>query len=76
MYGHDLGRWRANCTTEAYGKTLIGDAFSGKVGYHDASVYTEFGNTIVTELVSPPIHADGKLVFMPWFELDESRALA
>lgn len=70
MYGHDLGRWRANCTTEAYGKTLIGDAFSGKIGYHDASVYTEFGNTIVTELVSPPIHADGKLVFMPWFELD------
>jgi hypothetical protein len=70
MYGNDLGRWRVNSATEAYGKTLVGDAFSGMVGYHDSTVFTEFGNTIVTELVSPPIHADGRIVFMPWFELD------
>lgn len=70
MYGHDLGRWRASSSTEAYGKTLIGDAFSGNVGYHDATVFTEYDNTIVTELISPPLHADGKLIFMPWFELD------
>ena len=65
-----LGRWRINCAIEAYGKVLVGDAFSGKIGYLDSKVYTEFGNTIRGELIAPPIHGDGKRVFMPALELD------
>lgn len=68
--GRSLGRWRINCAIAAYGKVLVGDAFSGKVGYLDSNTFTEFGNTIQAELISPPIHSDGKRVFMPWFELD------
>lgn len=65
-----LGRWRGNCAIEAYGKTLIGDAVSGRIGYLDKNTFTEFGNTIQAELISPPIHGDGQRVFMPEFELD------
>jgi hypothetical protein len=67
---HALGRWCGNCSANAYGKTFIGSQFSGKIGYIDDRIYTEFGNQIVGELVSPPLHAAGKRMFMPWFELD------
>lgn len=67
---NSMGRWRANCAIGAFNKTLIGDSVSGKIGYLSKSTYTEFGNTIRGELISPPVHGDGERVFMPWFELD------
>lgn len=70
VHGQSLGRWRINCVENCYGKVLVGDAYSGKIGYLDGETYTEFGNTIQAELVSPPIHGNGKRVFMPMFELD------
>jgi len=70
MNGNALGRWCGNCIFPAYGKTFVGDAFSGKVGYIDAGTYTEFGNDIRAEVISPPVHGDGKRVFVPYFELD------
>lgn len=63
-------RWRANAAVQAFGKQFIGDANSGQVGYLDATIYTEFGDPFYMELVAPPIHGDGKNVFMPQFELD------
>lgn len=69
-FGNSLGRWRANCVFEAFGKTFVGDRFSGKIGYLDRSTFTEFGNVVKRELISPPIHGDGKRVFMPSFELN------
>lgn len=66
----DLGRWRANCAFNAYDKTFVGDFFSGKIGYLDRTVFTEFGCQIVGEVITPPIHANGKLVTMPWLEVD------
>lgn len=68
--GNDLGRWRGSCAFTAYNKTFIGDLYSGRVGYLDADVFTEFGNKIRGELISPPVHGDGKRVFVPYFELD------
>lgn len=65
-----LGRWRANCTEEAFNKTLIGDAFSGKIGYLSHSTFTEFGNTMQAEMVSPPIHANGEWFTIPRFQID------
>lgn len=70
MNGRSLGRWRGNCAIAAYDKILIGDAFSGRIGYLDKNLFTEWGNTIQAELISPPIHADGARAEMPWFELD------
>jgi len=68
--GISLGRWRVNAIEEAYQKTLVGDAFSGKVGFIDKTVFTEFGDRILAEVVSPSLHGNGQRVSMPWFELD------
>jgi hypothetical protein len=67
--GVNLGRWRANCSAQAYGKTIVGDKYSGQVGYLDRSVYTEFDEQIVGEVVCPPIHAGGRYITMPWLEI-------
>lgn len=68
--GRSLGRWRANCHVSCYEKELIGDAFSGAIGYLSASTYTEFGNTTQALLTSAPIHDDRKRVFISRLELD------
>lgn len=64
------GRWRGSSVANIYNKTLIGDAYSGTIGYLDNSTYTEFGNTIRGLMVGPPIHSDRKRVFISRFELD------
>ncbi len=66
----DLGRWRANCCVDAYGETMLGDAYDGVVSKLDWSVYTERGNTIQALLHSSPFHSDKQRVFIPRLELD------
>lgn len=63
-------KWRINCAVEAYGKTLVGDANSGKIGFIDPNTYTEFGDPIRMIMVSPPVHGKGLKTFMPFFHLD------
>lgn len=63
-------RWRANCHAVAYGKDLVGDAFSGTVGYIDQTVYTEYGNIMEGMMIAPTIHSDRKRVFISCLELD------
>lgn len=70
LNGRSLGRWRANCYVSCYDKGLIGDAFSGDIGYLSATTYTEFGNTTRALLTSPPVHEDRKRVFISRLELD------
>lgn len=66
----EMGRWRGNVFVYCYGKNFVGDAYTGTVGYLDSSVYTEYGNPIIGELISPVFHADRHRVFMSKFELD------
>ena len=54
-YGYD--RWRAIHSVSAFGKTLVGDRQSGKIGYIDKDTFTEYGGTMVWQVVSPPMHA-------------------
>lgn len=68
--GTALGRWRANMAIQAYGKVFIGDAYSGKIGYLDASTYAEFGDPMYAEAVGTPAHADGKPIFVSEFRLE------
>lgn len=63
-------RWCGQCVLTIFGKTLIGDANSGTIGQIDPDITTEFGSSIVTTLVAPPIHGSGKRVFMDRLELD------
>lgn len=70
LNNNDMGRWRFNCSIAAYGKTLVGDAFSNAVGYLSDTTYTELGNVMQGLAVSPPIHQDRKRMFHAAFELD------
>lgn len=71
MNGRNLGRWCGNCHLSCYDKELIGDAYSGKIGYLSPTTYTEFGNTTQARMVSPPIsHPDKKRLFISRLELD------
>lgn len=54
---NSYGRWRGNCCLTAFGKVLIGDAYSGKIGYLDQNTFTEYGNTMRSLMASPPLHA-------------------
>lgn len=65
-----LQRWRGNCSVEWLGFVLIGDAFSGSIGQLSSSTYTEFGQPIIGELISSPIHKDRKRIFCALLELD------
>lgn len=67
---NSFGCWRGNCTAHTYNKVLIGDKYSGQVGYLDNTVATEFGNTMRVLMVAPQIHSDRKRMFFNRFELD------
>lgn len=65
-----LGRWRGNCTINIYNKILIGDAFSGRIGYLDGATYTEYGSTMRGLGTAPALHSDRKRLFHRSLELD------
>lgn len=68
--GHSLGRWLGACHVSCYNKELIGDTFSGRVGYLSASTYDEFGTATQAIVTSPPVHSDKKRVFISRLEMD------
>lgn len=37
-----MNKWRANCYAYCYGKHLVGDSVTGKIGYLDPATYTEY----------------------------------
>jgi hypothetical protein len=63
-------RWRVNCAITAYNRVLVGDQNSGQIGVLDPAIYTEFGDPIVTTLVSPPVYQDGRHMAVPCIEID------
>lgn len=70
LSGVEMTRWRINWVLPAYGKLLAGDSLSGRIGIIDWTVYTEFGNQITGQVISPPIRDDRKRIFIPRFELE------
>jgi hypothetical protein len=67
---NSMGRWRANCYVSFANMDLIGDAYSGQIGYMTNTVNTELGNTIRILMVAPHIHQDRKRIFHTILELD------
>lgn len=70
LNNNSYGRWRASTSLMAFGKVLIGDAYSGQVGYLDQNTFTEYGNTMRSIMTAPTLHKDRKLIGIPVFELD------
>lgn len=67
--GRSLGRWRGNCHVSAFDYQLIGDRFSGKIGYLDHHEFAEFDCTMQAQAVSPALYAGGKRIWIPCLEL-------
>jgi hypothetical protein len=50
-------RWRALFSVSAWGRQLFQDRLSGKIFYLDNDTFTEDGETMVWQVISPPMHA-------------------
>jgi hypothetical protein len=66
----DLGYWRASCHSYCYGKHVVGDLASGNLYEMRLDAYDEAGTRIIRSAVSPPVHDEGKRVFMPMLAID------
>jgi hypothetical protein len=68
--GRSYGRWRGNCSISCYQKVLVGDAYSGAIGYLSATTYDEFGNTVQALVTSPPVFSGRKRLFLSCLEVE------
>lgn len=57
--GASYGSWRVQAIIDAYGKTLVGDRVSGKIGYLDANTYEEWDDPQVMSWTYSPVYAAG-----------------
>lgn len=65
-----LTRYRWNCAVEEFDRVLVGDSESGGIYTLDLDTYTEASTTIRRRLIGPSVHADGKLAFEPFLEVE------
>lgn len=60
LSSYGLGYWRPLCALQAYGKQLVGDSQSGKIGFLDSSASTEFGTVQPCSWTHQPVY-DGNM---------------
>lgn len=53
------GSWRVQAIAQAYGRQIVGDRLSGKIGYLDPDTFTEWGEAQVMTWTYQPVYADG-----------------
>lgn len=63
------GAWRASCAVNWYGKQLIGDLRSGKIGYLDQDTFEEFGEPQKCSWQYQPIYAERSDISLRRLEL-------
>jgi hypothetical protein len=64
-----LGFWRPSCITQAYGKQIVGDGQSGKLGILDPDIHEEWGEPQVVDFTFQPVYAERNRVFHRRLEL-------
>ncbi len=62
-------RWRANCIITVYGRTIVGDAFSGNIGSLELETYQEYGTDINRVVSTQPFFAAENELVVPRIEL-------
>lgn len=67
--GNGFKKWRANYGVKAYGKILVGDDRSGKIGELDFNTKTEYGNKVERFFTTRPFSFDGEAIFAHEIEL-------
>ncbi len=63
------GAWRASCIVNWFGRQLVGDLRSGKIGYLDQNTFEEFGEPQKCAWTYPGIYAERATVSHRRFEL-------
>jgi hypothetical protein len=66
-YGQDY--WIAGCHAQAYGREIVGDSTSNKLGYIDPETYTDWDQTVRVEWTYQPIYAESNLAFHDRLEI-------
>lgn len=56
LSSYGVGYWRPLCALQAYGKQLVGDSQSGKIGFLDSSASTEFGTLQPLSWTHQPVY--------------------
>lgn len=64
-----IGRWRPSCIIPAWGKQIVGDSQSGKIGILDPDTFDEWGEPQVVSATFQPVYADHRNVVHRRFEL-------
>jgi len=54
-----MGRWRANCYSDSWGRHLVGDCIDGRIYELDLDYFTDDGDIITRQSVAPPSHGSG-----------------
>lgn len=67
-YGYDT--WRGKFMAEAWNRTIVGDALSGKLGYLDNQTFTEFGDPMIWGVDSPTLHVFPNGAIVDAFHMD------
>lgn len=65
---YGLGRWRANCTAQAYGLQLVGDSITGRIGIIDPDMFYEWDDPQVCEWTYQSLYAEHNRVSLRRFE--------
>lgn len=66
---YGLGRWRANCIIQAYGRQLVGDSVTGRIGILDPDTFYEWDDPQVCEGTFQSIYAERNRVSLRRLEI-------
>lgn len=66
-YGRNA--WRPSCIVRAFGKLLVGDSLSNKVGELKPDTFAEFGDQLVARCTAPSIANENRMILHKRLEL-------
>jgi len=64
-----LTRWRVSGLVTAYGRVIVGDTLSGRIGELKTDEYQEYGENIIRILSTQPFANEGREIIVPKIEL-------
>lgn len=65
-----FSRWRAQFALSAYHQTLVGDWYSGSIGYLSPDVFTEYGEVLRSSCTAPAIADENRKISHASLELE------
>lgn len=69
-YTDNINRWRATGAVQVYGKVIVGDTNSNRLGIIDRDTYTEFGDPMILRFITPPDYNNGMTISIKSLHLE------